>query len=100
MDDEPEYGLVMPFVAVASNGGPFDDQAYTAGYEMGQLDGQLAAAQLPGGGWVLERTVRDENQGQADLVGMKHGFAATFEPSGVEGWTFARFRPMAEGSEG
>lgn len=36
-----EYDLVMPFVTVTSAGGPHDDDAYVAGFEMGALDACL-----------------------------------------------------------
>lgn len=43
-----EYGLVMPFVTVSSVGGPHDDGAYVAGYEMGALAVRLQMAELLG----------------------------------------------------
>jgi hypothetical protein len=77
MADDPErepveHELVMPFVAVASNGGPFDDQAYAAGWEMGALDALLEHGQPP----VHEQPLLTENAAQADLVAMKHGYRA------------------------
>lgn len=87
--DEPSHELVMPFVAVTSRGGPFDDAAYTAGYEMGLLDAALQAAAGP----IVERTVREENREQADLLAMRHGW--TIECSAPQdGWTFAVFRAV------
>lgn len=74
------YGLVVPFVAVASVGGPYDDASYVAGYNAGVLDGQLS-------GWTLPRPdrpmpplpidtrwVETENVAQMDLIAMKHGW--------------------------
>lgn len=37
----PDAELIMPFLPVKSKGGRFDDDAYTAGYEMGVLDARL-----------------------------------------------------------
>lgn len=39
MPDEPdEYALVMPFTVVASVGGPYDDDAFAAGFTAGRID--------------------------------------------------------------
>ena len=79
MDDESEYELVMPFVAVTSQGGPFDDTAYVAGYELGVLDGQLAGPhaptpERPGPPSVQDwRWIKTANVEQADLIAMRHG---------------------------
>lgn len=37
MSDEAEYELVMPFVACASEGGPYEDVAFVAGIYLGQV---------------------------------------------------------------
>jgi hypothetical protein len=91
--DEPGYGLVMPFVTVASKGGPHDDAAYCAGYEMGRLDAILQTGRQRGIG-LLSTTCRTENQAQADLIAMHRGYTATFTESDVEGWTHAEFEPI------
>lgn len=79
--------MLFPFVTVASKGGPHDDGAYVAGWEMGRLDADLA---LLAGAMATsaERTIHTENLPQADLVAMYHGFTCTAEPSEVEGWTY------------
>lgn len=88
-NDEEWAELVMPFVAVTSKGGPYDDAAYVAGYEMGVLEGQLSGAHdpvegtsgPPGVGTV--RWIRKANADQVDLIAMKHGrrveFGETFD---------------------
>jgi hypothetical protein len=88
MSDEPEYNLVMPFVTCASKGGPHDDTAYVAGWEMGALDIILGLA--VGIASEINRTLRVENQAQADLLAMKHGYHAVFEAINDE-WVHARF---------
>lgn len=89
--EEPaEYGMVMPFVAVASKGGPFDDASYCAGYEMGQLD---AALQLKPR--QLQVTIRTVNVAQADLVAMRRGYTSEAHPQSECGtWTWVEFEPM------
>ena len=85
MSDEDESGwvLVMPFVTVTSVGGPHDDDAYVAGWEMGKLDAFLEHTKPQS----LAQTVRSDNVAQADLVAMRHGYTMTVEDSMVEGWT-------------
>lgn len=88
-EEEPaEYGLVMPFVAVTSKGGIYDDDAYTAGWEMGQLYTRLERR----GDAVLRVTIHSANAEQADLVAMRHGYRCDVERSEeCPDWTFATF---------
>jgi hypothetical protein len=83
-EDEPaafEYEMVMPFVTVATKGGPHEDVAYVAGWECGTLDRDLALATeiraVPDA-----RVVQAASVPQVDLIAMKHGFVATFEDAG------------------
>lgn len=79
---DAELGLVMPFVTVASNGGPHDDVAYTAGYEMGLLDALLERGQPP----VYDQPIHAENAAQADLIAMRHGYHSRTEETGDTAW--------------
>jgi hypothetical protein len=94
--DEAEYGLVMPFVNVASVGGKFDDEAFCAGYEMGKLDGRLAAAAVADA-TELRALYRSDNAAQADLIAMRHGFEVAEPLSGDHGWTNAILRRSLDG---
>lgn len=88
-EEEVTYGLVMPFVAVQSNGGPFDDLAYSAGYEMGLLDALLGDTYTFGD---QPRTIRAANREQADLLAMRHGWRMTVtEYPGAPEWIGAHF---------
>lgn len=69
---DPDYNIAMPFVTVASKGGPHDDQAYTCGYEMGYLDATLDALSQAGQVTSWTVTIHRENIGQADLIGMQY----------------------------
>ena len=85
-DQEPEeikYELVMPFVGVTSVGGPFDDEAFTAGWEMGALDQRMST----GSNEHIETTILTANKPQADLIAMKNGYRleATDDDAGF--WT-------------
>lgn len=86
-DDEAahSFGLVLPFVAVESKGGPFADDAYVAGYEAGRMDCYLEHAVVP-----FAMPVHDENVAQLDLIAMRHGWTMTTEDSG-DGWVHADF---------
>jgi hypothetical protein len=73
MSEEQGYEIVMPFVTVTSKGGPHDDEPYVAGWEMGALDAFLEHARPP----FHSQPIRSDNTAQADLIGMKHGYAVT-----------------------
>jgi len=83
---EPTYGLVMPFLPVTSKGGPYDDGAYVAGFEMGRLDALLSAHVFA----RHEATVHTANQEQADLIAMKHGYRMELV-TGQDGWVEVEF---------
>lgn len=71
------HSLVMPFITCASNGGPHDDDAYIAGFEMGYLDASLSSAKALGV-LVAESMIHAVNRAQADLIAMKHGYSTRF----------------------
>jgi hypothetical protein len=75
-DEEPDESpeLVMPFVAVASVGGPYDDLAYAAGWEMGALNATLAGRDAT----VMHATIKTGNFDQADLVAMNNGYRIAY----------------------
>lgn len=84
MDDDDEgfsYDLVMPFLPVQSRGGPHDDDAFVAGYEMGLLDAQLGRSEFDQG-----RAIRADNREQADLIAMRHGYTGEFTSDDGTGW--------------
>lgn len=97
---EPEsegYSLVVPFVTVTSKNGPHEDQAYTAGWEMGLLYEKLRAT--PHEMQII--TIRTENLPQADLILMKYGYTSEKiqqEPD-VPEWTRLVLIPKEESDE-
>ena len=112
MDDldkpEPEgYGLLYPFVCVTSKGGPYDDQAFTAGVQVGQIDRALTVA-LAAGADRLRATVRTDLVEQLELVGMARGFPVliatqvteTAEYPAMPEWTFVTFLTEREVERG
>lgn len=89
MTSEPELEIVMPLLPVRSRGGPFPDDAYICGFEMGLLDmqlGQMPTRDLP------SRPIHVENRDQADLIAMRHGYLASFTETDVDGWVHLRIR--------
>jgi hypothetical protein len=71
--EEPGWDLVMPFVVCASQGGPYDDRSFVAGYQLGRLDrdlGVLAALEFAS----VSRVLYTDSLAQADLIGMRHGY--------------------------
>jgi len=56
----------MRFVAIASNGGAFDDQSYWAGYEAGRIEATLSCGGQP----AQDLRVRPPNLQQIDLIAM------------------------------
>jgi hypothetical protein len=88
--EAPDWGLVMPFVVVTSTGGPYDDDAFVAGYQCGEIDRALKTIRAAGGS-RLDATVRSAVVSQLDLIAMRHGFKLTARPTEVDGWSTAEF---------
>jgi len=71
--EEPTWGLVVPFTACTSKGGPYEDQAFVAGFQCGEIDKALTVIAAAGG----ERatfTVRTPLVPQLELLAMNRGF--------------------------
>lgn len=78
MRDEGGYELVMPFVSCISQGGPYEDEAFVAGFQVGGVDALLAAGMTPPPGQPYYRSLLP----QLDLVAMRHGRTVTVEGCG------------------
>jgi hypothetical protein len=94
MSNEQEYDLVVPFVVVASKGGPYDDEAYCAGWQMATVDSKLA--NCPEGLKGLRMVVYSANRPQADLVAMRHGFTTIVEDTEYDEWLDVTFLRSSE----
>lgn len=98
-DGEPgavEYGMVMPFVACATQGGPYDDQSFVAGYQAGQIDQSLAIIDRVGlAGAAVAHCVYRALLGQLDLIAMRHGYQMRSAPvtagDDTETWSTVEF---------
>ena len=94
--DEAEYGLVMPFVVCASDGGPYDDAAFVAGCRFGH-DAEkvkLGGRDVQSWGFVVMTPMVP----QYDLLAMHHDFVMTSEPweDHPDEWTFVTFARSTE----
>jgi hypothetical protein len=78
--EDVDYGMVLPFVVVASKGGPFDDDAYVAGFEAGQMFESLSHIRMhsPDIYMKLAMPVHAANRDQLDLIAMHYGLTAKF----------------------
>jgi hypothetical protein len=102
--DGHTYELLTPFVVCASNGGPYDDDAYVAGWEMGALAERLSigVAHL---GFIPPAimVIRAANVPQMELVAMSYGLvlyvlddddlAEWGLPPNVDGWAQVQLQP-------
>lgn len=71
-DEEPNYDVAVPFVCVASEGGPYDDKSFAAGVEIGVIYVTLRCAHPSVE--TLRFTLRRPSEKQADLMAMHCGF--------------------------
>lgn len=90
-EDDVERSLVYPFIVCASNGGPFDDDAYVAGVEFGSIATKLEAA--PAECSEMSFTVRSANVGQLDLAAANsHWLMERALWDEDPEWSFVKFR--------
>jgi hypothetical protein len=99
-EDEPQddgWHCAVPFVVCRSQGGPYDDDAFVAGYHAGQI-GQALTTAATVGACRLRFTVRTEMVKQLDLIAMDRGFTLTAAPveetedhDAMPDWTYATF---------
>lgn len=93
-DHDAEFGLVMPFVVVKSKDGPYEDDAYVAGFEAGRLDA-LLEHDLLATATALDLPLHAENLPQLDLIAMRRGYVMDIEHSD-DGWSFVSFAAAVE----
>lgn len=67
----------------------YDDEAFTAGWQMGVLDTHLRRRDLPRLGWLPIPAACSE---QVDLIAMEHGYTTRFQPvEDAPGWSIVLF---------
>ena len=77
------YVLRMPFVLVESVGGPFDDEAFTAGWTLGALDSAFKQAASVGA-VPLPISVDTKYAPQIELIANRNGFTVIERPGFFE----------------
>jgi hypothetical protein len=76
--------VAMPLVLCQTNGGPFDDQAFMAGFDCGALHSDLKLSKFMGA-LPASRIVKKVVLKQLDLMCMLHEFVPTaYEISGFD----------------
>lgn len=89
--EDAELVLSMPFVICKSAGGPFDDDAFVAGFTCGLIDSKLGVAAAIGASQAETTTVMRAMVPQLDLIAMRHGFKV-IEVDDPEGeWAMLEF---------
>ena len=85
--EQPNWGLVVPFVACESQGGPYEDDSFAAGYHAGQIAQSLRVLAASGGD-VYSVTVRTALVRQVELIAMDAGFpvVVVVEVTETEEW--------------
>ncbi len=73
LPENDHYELLYPFVACASQGGPYDDDAFVAGVQVGRLDRSLELAAAAGAD-RLSATVYTTLVPQLELAAMARGW--------------------------
>ena len=93
------FSIDVPFVTVASVGGPHDDLSYVCGFEVARLDAELGLLGTVDGdlAWTPDMPYHRTNVPQIDLGAMGHGFTVT-EVGGDAEWVYLRFERRAGGS--
>jgi hypothetical protein len=89
--NENHSEAVMPLVLCRSQGGPYDDKAFTSGWRLGDIAATLAQPGITG----LAESIRPQERLQADLLAMARGYTMTVEPGSEPDWlsvTFTRVR--------
>lgn len=100
---QTEYGLLYPFVACESKGGPYPDEAFVAGVSLGQIDKALEVA-AAAGATEARFTARTALVRQLELCGMARGFPVflaeqvdeTDQWPAMPEWSFVTFRSTAD----
>jgi len=84
-----EFGLLMPFVVCQSQGGPYEDEAFVAGFTCAFIEALMTHPL----GSTIQRPVPPALLPQLDLIAMRHGWTMSSEPwdEAPDEWAFAEF---------
>lgn len=79
-EHEHSYEMLMPFVVCKSEGGPYEDAPFVAGWSLGYLEARLELAALNFGLDPRPIYLPPEVQPQVDLLAMQSGFTVKTTP--------------------
>ena len=102
-EDDEAQGLLFPFIVCESNGGPYADDPFTAGFEAGRIDRALVVAAAADAN-RLQFTARTALVPQLELIGMARGFPVmtaeqveeTEDHPAMPEWSYVTFTVSAE----
>jgi hypothetical protein len=92
-DGEKGWGLLMPFVVCESAGGRYDDEAFVAGYQAGQIDQALEVAAAVNATHLAAPLVHAGLVEQLDLIAMRHGYGTVADET-APGWVAVTFQAL------
>ena len=85
-DNDADFEMELPFVSIKSKGGPYDDESFAAGFEMGTLDVILGTPYLQ----IHTMAIHTTNVKQADLIAMHYDCKMEIESEEDE-WSTVTF---------
>lgn len=93
---EVGWGLVMPFVACKTQGGPYDDDGFCAGFQAGIVDGKLSAG-IP----EYRAAFYSPLAPQLDLIAMRHDYSieVDMDPA-YRDWSWVTFKRNGRDPDG
>jgi hypothetical protein len=77
---EQESALLFPFID--------QSEIFVLGFEAGQFYEALKA-----GNPIKQKTIHTQNVQQVRVMAEAMGYAGLFEDTGIEGWSYATFKP-------
>lgn len=92
---DPDFDLVMPFVAVKSEGGPYDDDSFAAGFRCATVSMVLAERDRA----LFAVMAREGELRQLDLIAMRAGYTTKSQraPDADGVWFDVTFERLAPG---
>lgn len=91
-DDAAGYELEMPFVVCQTQGGPYDDTAFVAGFRLGRLDALLERRTTP----EHNEAMQPGDVKQADLIAMRRGYTLDVTRADDDGeWVVGTFKRIS-----
>lgn len=94
MDDESTeaMSLVVPFTVCKSQGGPYEDQSFTAGFQAGSMFTMLEVTKLLGGANTMPRVAYQQLVPLLDLIAMRFGYTVDYDMSEYADWVTVTFK--------